>query len=291
MHPPRLCCRQSGLIFFLVWCALVLLPAGALALSARDLIVVYNRNVPDSQAVAAYYAEKRQVPPDNLVGVEVSASEDMSRKEFDDKLTPPVRALVDRLKTQGRTPAILLVYGIPLRVGSSPATKADQALKELAAQKLKEYQTLVLPLVMRLDQLTPALPALPGKPVWNKSSQKVTYPPQQILAMAQQSIQRALAYLEKPATAADAQKRSEITSLLVKLRGVSPEAQALMARTAQRRDRRLALRQQELLGLNQDSEAEVEEGMFRGILPETAQKTAAAIGSSPRTPGRTEILV
>ena len=280
MNLPRLCCRQSGLIFFLVWCALVSLPVGALALSAGDLIVVYNRNVPDSQAVASYYAEKRQVPPDNLVWVEVSASEDMSRKEFDDKLTPPVRALVDRLKTQGRTPAILLVYGIPLRVGSSPATKADQSLKELAAQKLKEYQALVLPLVIRLDQLTPALPALPGKPVWNESSKKVTYPPQQILAMARQSILRALAYLEKPTTAADAQNRSEITSLLVKLRGVSPEAQALMMRTAQRGNRRLTLRQQELLGLNQGSEEEVEEGMFRGILPEIAQKTAAAIGST-----------
>ncbi len=122
MNPPHLRCRRAGLIFFLVWCALVSLPAGALALSARDLIVVYNRNVPDSQAVATYYAKKRQVPAENLVGVDVSSSEDMSRQEFDEKLAPPVRALVDKLKTQGRTPAILLVYGIPLRVGADPGT-------------------------------------------------------------------------------------------------------------------------------------------------------------------------
>ncbi|MHB9073586.1 MAG: TIGR03790 family protein [Desulfobaccales bacterium] len=278
MHPPRLSYRQSGLIIFLAWCALVSLPSGALALSAQDLIVVYNRNVPGSQAVAAYYAGKRQVPPDNLVGVEVSSTEDMSRKEFDEKLTPPVSALVNKLKTQGRTPAILLVYGIPLRVGAVPATKADQALKELAAQKLNEYQKQVLELAMRLDQLTPALPALPGKPVWSGPSKQMTYPPRQILVMAQQSVQRGVAYLQKQP--ADGKNRSEITSLLIKLGGVSPEAQALMARTTQRRDRNLPLRQREFLGLNQDNEAEAEEGMFRGILPDTAQKTAAAIGST-----------
>ena len=278
MHRPRQSLRQSGLIFFLVWCALVSLPSGALALSAHDLIVVYNRNVPDSQAVAAYYAEKRQVPPENLVGVEVSATEDMSRKEFDEKLTPLVKARVDSLKSQGKIPAILLVYGIPLRVGAAPATKADQALKELAAQKLNEYQKQVLELAMRLDQLTPALPALPGKPVWSEPAKKLTYPPGQILAMAQQSCQRGMAYLQKQP--ADAKNRSEITSLLIKLAGVSPEAQALMARTVQRRDRRLPPGQREFLGLNQDNEEEVEEGMFRGILPETAQKTAAAIGST-----------
>jgi uncharacterized protein (TIGR03790 family) len=274
------CCareRQSGLIFFLALCALILVPSGVLALSARDLIVVYNRNVPESQAVATYYAGKRQVPADNLVGVEVSSAEDMSRAEYDQKLVPPVQAMVDRLKTQGGTPAILLVYGIPLRVGPKPASKGDQALKELATQKLREYQKLVLPLVMRLDQLTPALP---GKPVWNEPSKKLTYPPQQILAMAQQSFQRGMAYLQKQPADADATRRSEIESLLIKLGGVSPEAHSLMARTAQRRDRRLTLQQREFLGLNQDNEAEWEEGIFRGILPDTAQKTAAAIGST-----------
>lgn len=278
MPLPRPYCRQSCLIFFLAWFVLALVPSRALALSALDLIVVYNRNLPDSQDVASYYAQKRQVPPENLVGVTVSTSEDMSRKEFDEKLTPPVRALVDQLKTQGRTPAILLVYGIPLRVSAVPATKADQAFKELATQKFTELQKQVLPLAMRLDQLTPALPTLPGKPVWNEPPKKLTYPPQQILAMAEQSFQRGLAYLQKQP--ADAKNRFEIESLVIKLGGVSPEAQALMARAARRWDRRLPPRQRELLGLHQGSEAEMEEGIFRGILPETAQKTAAAIGSA-----------
>jgi uncharacterized protein (TIGR03790 family) len=111
------------------------------ALTARDLIVVFNRNLPESQAVAAYYAAQRRVPVDNLVGVAVPTSEDMSRQDFEEKLAPPVRVLVDRLKAQGRTPAILLVYGMPLRVGPAGPTPADKAFKELAAAKVDENKS------------------------------------------------------------------------------------------------------------------------------------------------------
>jgi uncharacterized protein (TIGR03790 family) len=281
MHPSHLRHLRFCLILLLVWCCLALVPSEAPALSARDLVVVYNRNVADSQDVATYYAEKRHVPPDNLVGVDVSTTEDMSRWEFDKKLSPPVRALVNKLETQGRIPAILLVYGIPLRVGGVPTTRADRGLKELAEQKLIEYQKKVLPLVLRLDQLTPSSLSLPGKPVWQGQSKKLTYPPQQVMAMGQKALLRAKVYLQKEPLAADAKTRSEIESLIVKLGGASPEARALMTGTARRWGRRLPLQQRELLGLSQDNnEEELEEGIFRGIEPKNARKTAAAIGST-----------
>jgi uncharacterized protein (TIGR03790 family) len=272
--------RQSCLIFLLSFCVLITVPAAALALSARDLIVVYNRNLPDSQAVAAYYAQKRHVPSDNLVGVDVSGSEDMPREQFDQKLTPPVRTLVTKLKTQGRTPAILLVYGIPLRVGKAPTTEADRDLQALATKNLQEYQKQVLPLVLRLDELIPASPSLPGKPFWQGQSQKTTYPPQQVIAMGQKALQQAQAYLQKQPAESNPKTRSEIESLVIKLSGVSPEARALMARMARKWNRGRSLRQRETFRLSQSGQEELEERMFRGIVPETVLKTAAAIGST-----------
>jgi uncharacterized protein (TIGR03790 family) len=266
--------RESGLIFFLVWFVWALAPAEALALSPRDLVVVYNRNLPESQAVASYYADKRRVPTNNLVGVAVSCSEDMSRREFDENLVPPVRARVERLQAQGVTPAILLVYGIPLRVGPAPAIRTDPAFKELTIQKVNEYQKLVLQVVERLDRL---IPALPGKSVW--SQKKLTNPPQQLLAMGQETSRRGAAFLEKE-SAGDTPKRSEIQSLLIKLNGVSPDAQALLTGMARRGERRPTLRQKEFWGLPLENEEELEAGFFRGVMPETARKTAAAIGSS-----------
>ena len=44
----------SGLIFIGALLAGLAVPAGALALSARDLVIVFNRNLPESQAVASY---------------------------------------------------------------------------------------------------------------------------------------------------------------------------------------------------------------------------------------------
>lgn len=246
------------------------------ALTARDLVIVFNRNLGESREVAAYYAGKRQVPADNLVGVEVPTSEDMSREDFDQKLAPPVREVVGKLKGQGRTPAILLVYGIPLRVGPGAATKADTAFQELTAAKVKEYQELVLQLVQRLDRLTPNLP---GRPDWKNQPKALTYPTQQVLVMGQQSFLRGMAYLEKqPAPPGETEARAEVMSLLIRLGGTSPEARALMAKMARSQGQEhQALQQQELLGWDAVMSGDVQEEMFRGILPQTAQETAASI--------------
>ena len=251
----------------MVLAALLLAPSAALALSAGDLIVVYNRNVPESQGVAAYYAAKRRVPPDNLVGVAVSTSEDMSRADFDKNLAPPVRAAVEKLKATGKTPALLLVYGIPLRVGGVAATGADKPFQELAAAKAAEYQDLVVQLTRRLDELTPGLPKAPG---WKSPAPRVTYSTRHVLEMAQESHARGVVYLEKQPEAA---ARDEIMTVLIKLGGTSPEGRALQSRVARSQGRG----HQDFLDHHDVMSTEVQEAIFRGILPDNALTTAAAI--------------
>jgi len=260
--------RQSGLISILVLLVLLSAPSVSLALSPGDLVIVFNRNLPESREVAAYYAGKRQVPVDNLVGVDVSASEDMSRQDYDSKLVPPVKAMVDRLKAKGMTPAILLVYGIPLRVGSAPITVPDMELKSLATAKVKEYQAQAVPLVHQLGRLTGALTSPP----------RLTYPTPKFLEKSQESLVRGQEYLDKqPATPATEATRAEITSLLIKLGGTSPEARALMAGIARGKSPRQGLRLRELLGSHPVTLEDIEERAFHGILPDTAKETAAAL--------------
>ncbi len=86
------------------------------ALLPTDLVVVYNQNMPESKDVAEYYATKRGVPLTNLVGVDVADSESINRVGFETKIVLPLRNVVKRLQLAGHEPAILLVYGIPLRV-------------------------------------------------------------------------------------------------------------------------------------------------------------------------------
>ena len=228
------------------------------ALTAPDLVIVFNRNLPESREVAAYYAGKRRVPLANLVGVDVPFSEDMSRQDYDAKLVPPVKAMVERLKANGRTPAILLVYGIPLRVGSAPLTVPDMELKSLATAKVKEYQAQAVPLVHQLDRLTGALPSPP----------RLTYPTPKFLEKSQESLVRGQEFLSRqPATPATEATRAEITSLLIKLGGTSPEARALMAGLARGRSPRQEPGTTRTPGMECPASGDVQEEMFRGILP------------------------
>ena len=49
--------RRSGRIAFLALIILASVPARIFALSPQDLVIVYNHNLPDSLAVASYYAK------------------------------------------------------------------------------------------------------------------------------------------------------------------------------------------------------------------------------------------
>src|SRR5512134_1999199 len=65
--------------------------------SGREAIVVYNKRLPESQALAYYYAEKRQVPTNQVFGFALSPSEEITRAEFRDELQKPLaKALSDQ---------------------------------------------------------------------------------------------------------------------------------------------------------------------------------------------------
>jgi uncharacterized protein (TIGR03790 family) len=245
----------------------------AQALSPSDLVIVFNRNLPESKGVANYYAQRRGVPAANMVGVDVPDSEDMYRGDYERKLVPPVKAQVEKVRGKGGQPAILLVYGVPLRVGPAAVTKAEEDFKVLAAAKVKEYQGLVMHLAQRLDQLT-------GAPDSGSiRAQRLSYPVKHVLEMAQASFARGAQYLQKaPRKAVDEPTRAEVISLLVKLGGTSPEADALMKKMSKSEGpERQEIQKQELLVLNAIMRQEVGVGMFRGIMPETAQEIAAAV--------------
>ena len=256
--------RCMALLILMAWS---FIPSVSLALSARDLVIVFNRNLPESQAIASYYANKRKVPPENLVGVDVSSSEDMTRKDYHEKLVPPVKAMVVRLKAQGHTPAILLIYGIPLRLGGAPLTAPEMELRTGANAKVKEEQVQALHLINKLAQLTGGMTTAPP----------LTATTPEFLKKSQETLIQAEKFLGKlPATPEAEKIRSETTTLLIKLVGTSPEARALMAGTARHRNPR----QRELLGMHVVTLEQIEQRMFRGILPSTAEETAADIRSA-----------
>ena len=75
----------------------VLAPLWARA-GGDEVVVVYNRNMPDSKAVADYYARMRHVPAKQVYGFDLPITESMSRNGFRHWLQLP---LAEKLKSDG----------------------------------------------------------------------------------------------------------------------------------------------------------------------------------------------
>ncbi|HEU0008457.1 MAG TPA: TIGR03790 family protein [Verrucomicrobiae bacterium] len=130
-------------------------PGSARAAGGGDeVIVLYNTRVSESKQVAEYYAQRRAVPPNQVLGLDLPADESMSRQEFLEKLQAPLlkHLEAEKLFTYGpatnrvpnsrpsdppvrrvigaRVRYAVLCYGVPVKI------LADPKLVEEGADKL-----------------------------------------------------------------------------------------------------------------------------------------------------------
>ena len=73
--------------------------------AASEAVVVFNSRMPESKEVAEYYAQRRQVPKEQIFGLELPASEAMSRKEFLEQLQGPLLKKLEEAKLLVFSPA------------------------------------------------------------------------------------------------------------------------------------------------------------------------------------------
>jgi uncharacterized protein (TIGR03790 family) len=105
----------------------LLIASSGFALEPKEVIVLANKNVPASLGVAEHYLEKRKVPKENLVILDLPTGEDISRADYNLKLVAPLR---EALKDRPNAKVLLATYGVPLRVGGQILT--DEEKKKLA---------------------------------------------------------------------------------------------------------------------------------------------------------------
>jgi uncharacterized protein (TIGR03790 family) len=133
---------------------LSLLLVGTTGQAATEAVVVFNSRVPESKEVAEYYAQRRQVPKEQVFGFEMPTAEAMSRKEFLEQLQQPLIKKLEETKLLVFSPATnkapdakagdapfrrvieariryaVLCYGVPTKI------LKDTSLVEEAADKL-----------------------------------------------------------------------------------------------------------------------------------------------------------
>ncbi len=108
---------------------------------ASHLLVVYNVNDPDSKDLADYYAMRRSIPAERVLGISCPLSEEITRKEYDDTIRSPIvtylsqkdwlvreprevpvngRTLSLLMATRNDIWAIVLMRGVPLKIAQDP---------------------------------------------------------------------------------------------------------------------------------------------------------------------------
>lgn len=97
-----------------------------LALEAHELLVVANRNAQGSVSLAIDYMAKRGVPEQNLLKIQVTRAETCTRADFDDRIAQPVREKLNAYRLSERPRCLVLMKGVPLKVGAVPLTKVEK---------------------------------------------------------------------------------------------------------------------------------------------------------------------
>lgn len=111
----------------------LLIPGPGLAIEPAEVAVVANRFLPESVELAGYYMDKRGIPKDNLIRINVSNNEVCSRKDFDNYIAAPVRKFLLNRQGQGQIRCLVTIFGVPLKVESPELTK----LKKIELTKLQ----------------------------------------------------------------------------------------------------------------------------------------------------------
>jgi uncharacterized protein (TIGR03790 family) len=115
-----------------------------------SVVLIYNARLPDSREVANHYAERRNVPARQILGLKLPTGETMSRTEYREQLQEPLLKFLEKNKLFVYPPAkaggdekdirpvaaqvryAVLCYGVPLRIAEDPA------LADPGAEKVPE---------------------------------------------------------------------------------------------------------------------------------------------------------
>ncbi|HUA37597.1 MAG TPA: TIGR03790 family protein [Candidatus Sulfopaludibacter sp.] len=129
-----------------------------------EVVLVYNKRVPESKSVAEYYAKARQVPKKQIYGFVMTTNEVMSRVEFRHTLQSPLARQLESdglwrfawvagaatngapQKMQYRVVAskiryLVLCYGVPLKIAPDP--ELQEAVPEDLKPELRRNEAAV----------------------------------------------------------------------------------------------------------------------------------------------------
>lgn len=154
------------------------------ALEPKDVYLLVNKNMPESREVAEHYCQKRGVPVENIISLDLPKTEDISRDEYSAKIVAPIReALTDKKE---KAKVLLSIYGVPLRVGPQLPNAAEQEeIKKLDPQ-IRDLQAAVAQwqaVVATQDAFKKTVPLILSMPTPNDNRRQLLTSQQELNAV------------------------------------------------------------------------------------------------------------
>ena len=135
---PQACAPQKHLRLLALVMFALSVPAQGETPLAHATVVVYNSAFPESLALAKFYAEKRGIPRDHLVGLACSTEEEISREDYDRTIRDPLRKVFFERKWWTKRAAdetriaisairfVAMIKGMPLKVRAAVNYPGDK---------------------------------------------------------------------------------------------------------------------------------------------------------------------
>ena len=122
--------RSAGCIAYCLGLLIGCVNAFASDTLSESTLVVYNSGFPESRSLAEYYASKRGIPKDQVIGLDCPILEDIERDEYDRSIVEPLQQAFSKnhwwtVSTEAdgqqsvdsnRIRFIALVRGVPLKI-------------------------------------------------------------------------------------------------------------------------------------------------------------------------------
>ncbi len=113
----------------------ILAPRPHAAPAPETVAILYNSAVPESRRIANAYREARAIPAANLLPLDMPATRDISRADYQKHIAAPLRGEFDRrawwkrskgrdgvtVPSLNRIRVLVIIRGVPLRISQTPA--------------------------------------------------------------------------------------------------------------------------------------------------------------------------
>lgn len=132
---------------------------------ADAAIVVFNRDIPESVQLATFYAEKRGIARDHLVGLSCPKDEEISREDYNRTIAGPLRDAFKKRRwwmlseSAGSAPTVLgssvrfvaLMKGIPLKIRPAENSPGEKKVEGIASGRNEASVDSELAVLTRFD--------------------------------------------------------------------------------------------------------------------------------------------